>query len=111
VLGISLGALAGLPPSPLFVSEVFIVAGGFAAGRPWTAAAAAALLALGFLGLAHTLIDTVAGKAPARDRTAPGLRGVVLLTSVAVPCLLGLTAAALWLPGSDIARALVQGIR
>ena len=36
---ISLGALAGLPPSPLFVSEVLIVAGGFAAGRPWTAAA------------------------------------------------------------------------
>ena len=111
VLGISLGALAGLPPSPLFVSEVFIVAGGFAAGRPWTAAAAAALLALGFLGLAHALIDTVAGKAPARDRTAPGLRGVVLLTGVVVPCLLALTAAALWLPDSAIARALVQGIR
>ena len=35
---ISLGALAGLPPSPLFVSEVLIVAGGFAAGRPWAAA-------------------------------------------------------------------------
>ena len=33
-LGISLGTLAGLPPSPLFVSEVLIVAGGFAAGRP-----------------------------------------------------------------------------
>lgn len=110
-LGISLGALAGLPPSPLFASEVLIVAGGFAAGRPWSAAAAAALLALGFLGLAHTLLDTVAGKAPARDRTAPGLRGVVLLTSLVVPCLLGLTAAALWLPGSAIARALVQGIR
>src|SRR3982751_1920524 len=79
-LGISLGTLAGLPPSPLFVSEVLIVAGGFQADRPWAAAASAALLALGFLGLAHTLFDTVAGKAPARDRTAPGLRGVVLLT-------------------------------
>ena len=32
-MGISLGALAGLPPSPLFVSEVLIVAGGFQAGR------------------------------------------------------------------------------
>jgi hydrogenase-4 component F len=110
VLGISLGALAGLPPSPLFASEVLIVAGGFAAGRPWTAATAAALLALGFLGLAHALLDTTAGKAPARDRSAPGLRGVVLLTGIAVPCLLGLTAAALWLPGSAIARALVQGL-
>jgi hydrogenase-4 component F len=110
-LGISLGALAGLPPSPLFASELLIVAGGLAAGRPWTAAAAAALLALGFLGLAHALLETVAGKAPARERTAPGLRAVVLLTGVAVPCLLALTVAALWLPGSGIARALVQGIR
>ena len=40
-MGISLGALAGLPPSPLFVSEVLIVAGGFQAGRSWAAAAAA----------------------------------------------------------------------
>ena len=37
-MGISLAALAGLPPSPLFVSEVLIVAGGFQAGRPWEAA-------------------------------------------------------------------------
>ena len=33
-MGISLAALAGLPPSPLFVSEVLIVAGGFQAGTP-----------------------------------------------------------------------------
>jgi hydrogenase-4 component F len=110
VLGISLGALAGLPPSPLFASEVLIVSGGFAAGRPWTAAAAAALLALGFLGLAHALIDATSGKAPRRERSAPGLRGVVLLTGVAVPCLLGLSAAALWLPDSAIVHALVRGI-
>ena len=68
-LGISLGALAGLPPSPLFVSEVLIVAGGFQAGRSWAAAATALLLALGFLGLAHALIETTAGKA---HRRAPG---------------------------------------
>ena len=75
-LGISLGALAGLPPSPLFVSEVLIVAGGFQAGRPWAAAVAAVLLALGFLGLAHALIETVAGKARDRDRdrARPALR-------------------------------------
>ena len=67
-LGISLGALAGLPPSPLFVSEVLIVAGGFQVGRPWAASAAAILLALGFLGLAHALIDTVVGR-PRGPRT------------------------------------------
>ncbi|MGZ4320201.1 MAG: proton-conducting transporter transmembrane domain-containing protein [Gaiellaceae bacterium] len=111
VLGISLGALAGLPPSPLFASEVLIVAGGFAGGRPWSAAAAAAMLALGFLGLAHALLETTAGKSPPRERSAPGLRGVMLLATVAVPCLLGLTVAALWLPDSAIAHALVQGIR
>ena len=62
-LGISLGFLAGLPPSPLFVSEVLIVAGGFESGRPWAAAAATLLLALGFLGLVHALLETTAGKA------------------------------------------------
>ena len=66
-MGISLGTLAGLPPSPLFVSEVLIVAGGFQAGRPWAAAATALLLALGFLGLAHALIETTGGKAHRRD--------------------------------------------
>ena len=76
---VSLGALAGLPPSPLFVSEVLIVAGGFAAGRPWTAAAAAALLALGFLGLAHALIETTAGRAaPAGDTSAAQACALVL---------------------------------
>ena len=111
VLGISLGALSGLPPSPLFASEVLIIAGGFEAGRPWTAAVAALLLALGFLGLAHALIETTAGNAPTRDRAATGLRGVTLLAAIAVPCLLALTAAAFWLPGSAIAHALVAGIR
>ena len=111
-LGISLGALAGLPPSPLFVSEVLIVAGGFQVGRPWAASAAAILLALGFLGLAHALIDTVAGKARRRDRdVAPGLRAVTALTAVASTMLLALTAAALWLPDSAIVSGLLRGLR
>lgn len=110
-LGISLGALAGLPPSPLFVSEVLIVAGGFQAGRPWAAAAAAILLALGFLGLAHALIDTVIGKPHHRRRDeAPGLRAVVTLTAVATAAMLALTVAALWLPGSAIVDGLLRGL-
>ena len=111
VLGLSLGALAGIPPSPLFVSEVLIVGGGFAAGRPWSAAIAAVLLTLGFLGLAHALLETTAGNASAHRRPAPGLRGVTVLAAVTVPCLLALAAAALWLPGSAIARALTEGLR
>jgi hydrogenase-4 component F len=109
-MGISLGALSGLPPSPLFASEVLIVAGGFAAGRPWTAGAAALLLVLGFLGLAHALIETLAGR-PRGDRAeATGIRGVTLLAGVALAVLLALAGAALWLPGSELAHALTEGI-
>ncbi|RDI75327.1 Formate hydrogenlyase subunit 3/Multisubunit Na+/H+ antiporter MnhD subunit [Gaiella occulta] len=110
-LGISLGALAGLPPSPLFVSEVLIVAGGFQVGRPWAAGGAAILLALGFLGLAHALVETVIGKARRRDRRiAPGLAPVVALTAVAAAALLALTAVAVWLPGSAIVDGLLRGL-
>jgi len=112
-MGISLGALAGLPPSPLFVSEVLIVAGGFATGRPWTAGASAVLLSLGFLGLAHTLLDTLAGRVPngsARGRSV-GLRSVTMLTTVTVLSLLALSAVALWLPGSELAHNLAAELR
>ena len=69
-MSLSLGTLAGLPPSPLFASEVLIVAGGFSAGRPWEAAAAALLLALGFLGLSHALVELLAGRARRRAPAA-----------------------------------------
>jgi formate hydrogenlyase subunit 3/multisubunit Na+/H+ antiporter MnhD subunit len=105
-MGISLGALSGLPPSPLFVSEVLIVAGGFQAGRAWAAAAAALLLALGFLGLAHNLIETAAGPAQPRAAAAPGLRSLAVLTGVSAVLLVGLVLAALWLPGTDLVDAL-----
>lgn len=110
-IGVSLGTLSGLPPSPLFVSEVLILAGGFAAGQVWAAAAAAALLALGFLGLAHATIETLAGPAPRRDSgTLPGLRLVTALGGVAFAVLAGLAAVALWLPGTDFVAALVKGV-
>jgi hydrogenase-4 component F len=110
-LGVSLGALAGVPPSPLFVSEVLIVAGGFQTGHPVPAGVAAALLALGFLGLAHALIETVAGKPRHRDPAiAPGLRGVIALTTVSVTALLLLAGVALWLPGSAIVDGLLRGL-
>jgi hydrogenase-4 component F len=110
-MGISLGALAGLPPSPLFVSEVLIVAGGFEAGRFWPAALAAALLALGFLGLAHALIETTVGRARGKLRTRPPCRrGLAALTAVALVLLLCLTVVAPWLPGSELVDALARGV-
>jgi hydrogenase-4 component F len=112
VMGISLGTLAGLPPSPLFVSELLIVAGGFQAGRFWAAAATALLLALGFLGLAHALIETTVGKsARRRDDVRPrSLRTLAVLGGTSLVLLLGLSAAALWLPGSALVDALLKGI-
>jgi hydrogenase-4 component F len=108
-MGISLGTLAGLPPSPLFASEVLIIAGGFAAGRTWEATAAAVLLALGFLGLGHALLETIAGKTRRRTPGAPaGLRTVVALTAVATVALLTLTVLAPWLPSSDLVEAMLD---
>jgi hydrogenase-4 component F len=110
-MGISLGTLAGLPPSPLFLSEILIVAGGFQAGRGWAAAATAALLALGFVGLAHSLIETTGGRSHRRDRShAPGLRPVVALAGAATVILTALAAAAFWLPDTDIVEALARGV-
>jgi hydrogenase-4 component F len=110
-MGLSLGTLAGLPPSPLFVSEVLIVAGGFQAGRAWAAGAATLLLALGFLGLAHALIETTAGDTRRREsRLAPGLRSVTAVAAVSLVLLLGLSALGLWLPETDLVDALVRGI-
>jgi hydrogenase-4 component F len=110
-MGISLGALSGLPPSPLFVSEVLIVAGGFQAGRSWPAAVAAILLALGFLGLAHALVETTVGKARRRDPAPPrGLRAVGWLAAVSAVLLLALASAAFWLPDTNLVTTLVRGI-
>ena len=70
-MGLSLGSLSGLPPSPLFFSEVLILVGGFTSGHAVSAAVAALLLALGFLGLAHVLVQDLlgSGRRPRRERT------------------------------------------
>ena len=110
-MGVALGALAGLPPSPLFLSEILVIAGGFQAGRGWAAAATAVFLALGFVGLAHALVETTGGRPHRRDRSlAPGLRPVLSLGGAATVILLALAAAAFWLPDTDIVEALARGV-
>jgi hydrogenase-4 component F len=110
-MGISLAALAGLPPSPLFVSEVLIVAGGFQAGRDWVAAIAAVLLALGFLGLAHALIETTVGRPRGTgERQRPGRPGLAALTGGSLALLLGLAAVAPWVPASELVDTLARGL-
>ena len=109
-MGVSLGALAGLPPSPLFLSEILVIAGGFEAGRAWAAAGTAVFLALGFVGLAHALVETTGGRPHRRDRAvAPGLRPVLSLGGAATVILLALAAAAFWLPDTRHRRGARPG--
>ncbi|MBS1881651.1 MAG: hypothetical protein JSS97_01695 [Actinobacteria bacterium] len=108
---VSLVALGGLPPSPLFVSEVMVLLGGMEAGLLAVAALAAVLLALGFLGLAHALIEALLGGrrrggAGASPRSA---RAVGLLAGAATLALLAVTAVAYTLPGSGLVEALMRG--
>ena len=75
------------------------------------AAATAVLLALGFLGLAHALLETTVGKARRRDATrGRGLRTLAVLGGSSLLLLLGLSAVALRLPGSAFVDALLKGI-
>lgn len=111
-VGVSLAGLAALPPSPLFISEVLIVAGGLEVGRTVWAAAAALLLALGFLGLAHALIEALAGSGEHRRWRAR--RGELMLWGLTLSCGLGLvalTALGLAVPASDLAADLMAGVR
>ncbi len=73
---------------------------------------AVVLLALGFLGLAHALID--ARRRSPRAASDPACRPagalVVALAGGGVVLLLALTGGALALPGSTIAHALTPGL-
>jgi hydrogenase-4 component F len=108
---VSLVSLAALPPSPLFVSELMILLAGIDAGLLVVSAVAAVLLALGFLGLAHALLEGLFGGRGLRG-TGPGprsARAVLLLAGVAVAMLVGLTVAAYALPGSALVEGLTGG--
>lgn len=106
-VGLSLATLAGLPPSPLFLSEVLILWGGLAAGPVWPVVLAAGLLALGFLGMAHTLVEGLAGKPSGRrPSSARGTRQLRALGTLSLGGLLILSAAAFALPGSAVVAAL-----
>ena len=92
-MGISLGTLAGLPPSPLFLSEVLIVAGGFEAG--WTLgrgrrdAPARARLRRPRPRAARD--DRRQGAPPRRRDRSPGFASLTPLTAVVGVLLLALT--------------------
>jgi hydrogenase-4 component F len=110
-VGVSLGSLSGLPPSPLFVSELLVLLGGIAAGQLVVTVVAATLLALGFLGLAHALIEGLVGGERRRAwRRGRRVRTVERLTVVVGVGLIALTACAYLLPDSTAVRMLMEGV-
>jgi hydrogenase-4 component F len=111
-VGVSLATLAGMPPAPLFLSELLIFAGGIATGHLAVTIAAAALLALGFLGLAHALIEALAADPPARRAPAERRRSprLVALTAGTAVALAALSASALALPHAQLVTRLVGGM-
>jgi len=109
-MGVSLLALAALPPSPLFVSEAMILLGGMEAGLLAVAALATVLLALGFLGLAHALVEGLLGRrGRVGSRPTPrSARLVGALAAAAAAALVAVSLAAYALPGSDLVEALLR---
>jgi formate hydrogenlyase subunit 3/multisubunit Na+/H+ antiporter MnhD subunit len=109
---VSIGALAAMPPSPLFVSELLILLGGITAGETAVTILAALLLALGFLGLAHALIDALVGEPRVRRwRSVRSAHRLNRLTAVCGVLMLALTIVAVTLPGSATVEHLMAGIR
>jgi hydrogenase-4 component F len=111
-MGVSLFALSGLPPSPLFLSELLILLGGVAAGDLLVSAIALIALALGFLGLLHALIEGIVGERKRHHRRRARSRAerpIVALTAVLGSGLLALAAAGLLLPGSGFVDTLAKG--
>jgi len=97
-------ALAGLPPSGIFVAEIAILLGGVQAGWGLAAAAAAALLALAVAGLLFHVMRVSVGPPGIVGEGPPASRRWALL--LAVP-LTAVVAAGLWTP-SPLAAALDQ---
>jgi hydrogenase-4 component F len=108
---VSLVSLSGLPPSPLFFSELLILLGGLAAGQTAVVVIAAALLALGFLGLAQALIEGVIADAPtARGALTSSERQLRVGTIGIGVALLALSATTYALPGSGLVHHAMEAV-
>ena len=111
-MGVSLVALAGLPPSPLFLSELLILLGGMAAGEAIVSAVAVVALALGFLGLLHAFMEGVIGdeRRHHRHRRSREERPTIALTAILGTAMLAFgLVGVLLLPGSGFVETLSQG--
>ena len=110
-MGVSLGSLSGLPPSPLFFSEILVLLGGIQSGKLVVTVVATALLGLGFLGLAHALIEGLVGEQHQRAwRRGRTIRATERLTAAIGAGLIALAAGAYLLPGSTVVHMLMAGV-
>ena len=110
-MGVTLASLSGMPPSPLFFSELLILLGGIAAGQLAVTLIAAALLGLGFLGLAHALIEgLVGGERHGSWRRERTVRLAERLTVVVTLGLVALSCTAYLIPGWSVIRTLMRGV-
>jgi hydrogenase-4 component F len=112
-MGVSIAALSGLPPSPLFLSELLILLGGVAAGDLLISAVAVVAMALGFLGLLHALMEGVIGDEThsRRRRRSCGEQPIIAVTAILGTGMLACGfVGVLLLPGSDFVATLARGV-
>ncbi|HVV59543.1 MAG TPA: proton-conducting transporter membrane subunit [Gaiellaceae bacterium] len=105
-VGVSLLTLSGLPPSPLFVSELFILLGGALSGQTAVVAVAAVLLALAFLGLAHAFVESLVGRPRLHREHAAATRPLAVAAAAVTAGLVALSSTAYLLPGSTLVAEL-----
>lgn len=112
VLALAAIAVTGLPPFGLFVSELTIVAGGFAADRVWVSAGIVVALTVVFCGVLGKFARLLPGPAAAgRPRDVPSASHVAAM-SLPLLALLVFTA---WIPEPVLetmnrAAAIIQGL-
>jgi hydrogenase-4 component F len=111
-MGVSVGVLSGLAPGPLFASELMILLALIDAGLLPVATVAGLLLALGFLGLAHALLEALLGTPRSRRARVPRSGRAVGLAAVAASVvLLAMSAGAFELPDAALVREAAGGLR
>jgi hydrogenase-4 component F len=81
---VSAFTLAGLPPAPLFVSEVLIVFGGIQTGHVVLATILAIFIALAFLGMLIALLALVEQRPPLRSSASDESRDVIVTEATGV---------------------------
>ncbi len=102
-------AIAGTPPSGVFVSKFIILREAFAGGHPWIGVAALVILAIVFVGLSLIVLRMAQGEAP-EGAGVGSVRETVW--AVAPPAALGaaVLALGLWIP-AWLEHALTQAAR